>query len=88
MTSTAEYQHAAPIEVYVDAMRAAGLTPAEPVDHRPLVAEALRRAAEHPPAVTLAHLMGADFGVMFTNLRAAIGAGLVAPTEIVAAKPE
>ncbi len=86
-TSTAEYQHVAPASAYLEAMGSAGLHTSEPIDHRPLVAEALRQAEANPPAVTLSHLMGADFGQMFANLRSAIGSGVLAPMHITATKP-
>jgi MPBQ/MSBQ methyltransferase len=84
--SLEEHQHLADVHDYVEALRAAGLEPSEPVDHRPIVREALQRAAEAPPPVNLSHLMGPGFAEMFTNLRRALAEGLVAPTEIVARK--
>ncbi|MEM9039184.1 MAG: methyltransferase domain-containing protein [Actinomycetota bacterium] len=86
-TSAGEHNHLATTAVYLDAMRSAGLLPGEPVDRRAIVADALRHAADAPPAVTLGHLMGPDFAEMFTNLRSAIAGGLVAPMEIVATRP-
>ncbi len=85
--SSNDHQQLAEVHHYLDALRGAGLEPGEPVDHRPIVGEALRRAADAPPPVNLSHLMGPDFAEMFANLRSAVGGGLVAPTQIVARKP-
>lgn len=84
--SREEHQHLAEVHEYLAAMRAASLQPSDPVDHRPIVREALQRAADSPPPVNLSHLMGPDFAEMFTNLRSALASGLVAPTQIVASK--
>ena len=46
-----------------------------------------RAAAAGPPAVHLGHLMGRDWPTMFGNLRAALEAGIVAPTQITAVRP-
>ncbi|MEM8747744.1 MAG: methyltransferase domain-containing protein [Actinomycetota bacterium] len=86
-TPSSEHNHLGTTAAYLDAMRSAGLLPGEPVDRRTIVADALRRAADAPPAVTLGHLMGPDFAEMFTNLRSAIAGGLVAPMEIVGTRP-
>lgn len=83
-SSSAGTSHLATPDDYLSAMTAAGLTPASPVDRRPLVAESLAAAAAHPPPANLSHLMGADWPAMFGNLRAALGSGIVAPIQIVA----
>lgn len=85
--SSGDHQHLAEVHDYLSALRAAGLEPGEPVDRRPIVSDALQRAADVPPPVTLSHLMGPDFAEMFTNLRAAVAAGVLAPIQIVASKP-
>ncbi len=82
--SSDDHQHLAGVDDYLDALDAAGLEPEQPVDHRPIVRTALEHAADTPPPVTLSNLMGPGFGVMFTNLRAAMTAGIVAPIQIVA----
>ncbi|MEZ5246093.1 MAG: methyltransferase domain-containing protein [Acidimicrobiales bacterium] len=84
--SSDDHQHLGEVDDYLGALRAAGLTPGEPVDHRPIVSTALQRAADAPPPVNLSNLMGPDFVEMFTNLRTAMAAGLVAPIQIVASK--
>ena len=84
--SSDDHEHLAEVDDYLSALRAAGLEPAEPVDHRPIVRKALERAAAAPPPVNLSNLMGPDFAEMFSNLRTAVAAGVVAPTEIVATK--
>ena len=76
--------HVATPEDYLAALTAAGLHPSDPVDRRPLVREALAAAAADPPPVNLSHLMGPEWPAMFSNLRAALGAGVVAPMQIVA----
>lgn len=83
-SSAPETSHLATPDDYIAAMASADLTATTPVDRRPLVAAALAAAAEDPPPANLSHLMGADWPTMFTNLRAALGAGIVAPTQIVA----
>lgn len=83
-SSSPSTSHLATPDQYLTAMTTAGLTPTEPVDRRPLVGEALAAAAAAPPPANLSHLMGADWPAMFANLRAAIGAGVVAPMQIVA----
>lgn len=84
--SSHDHQHLAEVDDYLDALRAAGLEPGEPVDQRPIVRTALERAADAPPPVNLSNLMGPDFAEMFTNLRTAVSDGLVSPTQIVAIK--
>lgn len=84
--SSDDHQHLGEVDDYLRALRAAGLEPGAPVDHRPLVSAALQRAADEPPPVNLANLMGPDFVEMFANLRSAVAAGLVAPIQIVARK--
>jgi SAM-dependent methyltransferase len=84
--SSDDHQHLADVDDYLGAMRAAGLEPGEPVDRRPIVRTALADAAEAPPPVDLSNLMGPDFAEMFTNLRAAVATGVVAPMQIVASK--
>lgn len=80
--------HLAGPDRYRSAMGRAGLTPGPVVDRRPLVLEVLERAATAgPPPVHLGHLMGGDWPTMFGNLRAAMQAGLVAPTQITATRP-
>lgn len=76
--------HLASPDEYIAAMASAGLAASDPVDRRPLVGEALAAAAANPPPANLSHLMGADWPTMFANLRAALGAGVVAPTQIIA----
>lgn len=83
-SSAATTSHLATPHDYAAAMTAAGLTPSAPVDRRALVGEALAAAAADPPPANLSHLMGSDWPAMFTNLRAALGAGIVAPTQIIA----
>ena len=85
--SSDDHQHLADANEYLRALRGAGLEPGTPVDHRPVVATALQHAADTPPPVNLSNLMGPDFAEMFTNLRAAVAGGLVAPVQIVASKP-
>jgi hypothetical protein len=85
--SSEDHQHLAEADDYLSALRAADLEPGEPVDHRGIVRTALQRAADAPPPVTLLNLMGPDFVEMFTNLRTAVAAGVVAPMQIVASKP-
>ncbi len=85
--SSGDHQHLAEVDDYLSALRAAGLEPGEPVDHRPTVHKALQRAADAPPPVNLSNLMGPDFAEMFANLRTAVAAGVVAPMQIVASKP-
>lgn len=75
--------HLSSPDEYIAAMAAAGLTASTPADRRPLVAETLAAAAENPPPANLSHLMGTDWPTMFTNLRAALDAGIVAPTQII-----
>ena len=84
--SSDEHEHLADVADYLAALRTTGLEPAEPVDHRPIMRTALERAAAAPPPVNLSHLMGPEFGEMFENLRTAVSAGLVAPTQILATK--
>ncbi|MEE8602650.1 class I SAM-dependent methyltransferase [Euzebya tangerina] len=74
-------------DVYGDVMAAAGLVPGEAVDRRPVVRQALADAAANPPPVNLSHLMGSEWPAMFANLRAALQAGILAPTQILASKP-
>ncbi len=83
-SSSPTTSHLATPEAYIAAMASAGLSTDEPVDRRALVAEALAATAADPPPVNLSHLMGPNWPAMFTNLRAALGAGIVAPTQIVA----
>lgn len=83
-SSTPTTSHLATPEDYLAALTSAGLNPSAPVDRRSLVGEALAAAATDPPPVNLSHLMGTDWPTMFTNLRAALGAGILAPTQIVA----
>jgi len=85
--SSDDHQHLGDVDDYLGALRAAGLEAGEPVDHRPIVSTALRRAADAPPPVNLSNLMGPDFVEMFSNLRTAVAAGLVAPMQIVGSKP-
>jgi len=73
-------------DVYLAAMRSAGLEPGEPVDRRDLVAEATRAAAETPPPVDLHALIGPERKARFANIGAATVGGLVAPTQIIATK--
>lgn len=49
-----------------------------------LSATALAAAAADPPSANLSHLMGEGWPAMFANLRAALGAGIVAPMQIIA----
>lgn len=84
--SSDDHQHLSEVDDYLRALRAAGLETEEPVDHRPIVSAALQRAADSPPPVNLSNVMGPDFVEMFTNLRAAVTAGIVAPIQIVASK--
>ena len=77
---------ATPLE-YRDAMLDAGLEPAAAVDRLDLVRRALAAAAEHPPKVNLSHLMGDGWPSMFGNLKAALDAGIVSPTELHARRP-
>lgn len=86
-SSSPSTSHLATPDDYVNAMRAAGLTTSEPVDRRPLVADALTSAAADPPAANLSHLMGKDWPTMFANLRQALTAGIVAPTQLIATRP-
>lgn len=72
---------------YVAALASAGFEVAAPVDRAGLVRDALSAAAASPPPVNLSHLMGDDWPTMFANLRSALAAGIVAPTEIVATRP-
>lgn len=72
---------------YQRAMLAAGLEPGEPVDRLGLVRSAMTAASEKPPPVNLSHLMGDDWPTMFANLRSALDAGTVSPTEIRARRP-
>lgn len=67
---------------YGRAAVAAGLMPSPSVDRLALASEALRVAAENPLAVNLSHLMGENWPTMFANLRSALAAGVVSPTEI------
>lgn len=83
-SSSPSTSHVASPDDYAAAMAAAGLVGSAPVDRRPLVAEALAAAATNPPPANLSHLMGADWPTMFANLRAALAAGVVAPTQIIA----
>ncbi len=84
--SSDDHQHLGDVDDYLSALRAADLEAGEPVDHRPIVSTALQRATDAPPPVNLSNLMGPDFVEMFTNLRTAVAAGLVAPMQIVASK--
>lgn len=84
--SSADHEHLAEVDDYLSALREAGLEPGEPVDHRMTVRTALERAADAPPPVNLSDLMGPDFAEMFSNLRTAMAAGVLAPTQIVATK--
>lgn len=85
--SSDDHDHLANVDDYLSALDAAGLDPAEPVDHRPTVRTALEHAADAPPPVNLSNLMGPDFDEMFANLRAAMAAAVIAPTQLVATKP-
>ena len=69
---------------YVSALESAGFEVGEAVDRTGVVREALAAAAADPPPVNLAHLMGDNWSTMFGNLRSAVGAGVVAPIEIIA----
>lgn len=71
---------------YVAALESAGLQPQQPVNHIELVRAALAATQARPSSVNLAHLMGPGWPTMFDNLRGALAAGIVAPTEIVATK--
>ncbi|MGK0277021.1 MAG: MPBQ/MSBQ methyltransferase [Ilumatobacter sp.] len=71
---------------YVAALESAGLQPRQPVNYIELVRTALAAAQANPPSVNLSHLMGPDWSTMFGNLRSALAASAVAPTEIVATK--
>lgn len=82
--SDADMSHVATPAEYADAMTAAGLRPEEPVDRRDVAKAAL---AAGPQPVNLGHLMGVDFGAMFTNLVSAVGAGIVAPVQVLARRP-
>ncbi|MEO0492112.1 MAG: methyltransferase domain-containing protein [Actinomycetota bacterium] len=74
-------------QTYPTALAAAGFTVSAPVDRTRLALDAAAAAAASgPPPVSLATLMGPDFGAMFANLGAAIRAGLVAPVQIVATR--
>jgi ubiquinone/menaquinone biosynthesis C-methylase UbiE len=68
---------------YVDAMAAAGLHCSAPISRLDLVQAVLPSARENPPAVNLSHLMGENWPTMITNLVACLGAGTLAPIEIV-----
>jgi len=83
-SSTPASSHLATPDQYLAAMTAAGLAPSAPRDRRGLVGEALAAATADPPPANLSHLMGSDWASMFTNLRGALGAGILAPTQIVA----
>ncbi len=72
---------------YRSAMIDAGLEPHEAIDRLELVRTALATASEHPPPVDLSHLMGENWPAMFANLRAALGAGVVSPTQLIAHRP-
>lgn len=86
-SSDASTSHLATPADYRAAMLAAGLEPGESVDRLELVRSTLRATAENPPVVNLSHLMGVDWPTMFGNLRAALDASLVAPTQIIGARP-
>lgn len=83
-SSTPETSFVASPADYADAMTAAGLTPAEPVDHLDLVRRAVAGAQANPPAVNLSHLMGSEWPTMIANLLACLNAGVLSPTEITA----
>lgn len=74
-------------EDYRAALVRAGLEPGDAVDRLGLVRDALHAAAERPPPVNLANLMGDDWTTMFGNLRAAVDRGVVSPTQILAHRP-
>lgn len=76
---------AAPDE-YRSAMRDAGLEPGQPTSRGALVASATEAAAASPPPVDLRTLVGPDFSARFSNLRAALRAGAVAPVQIIGRK--
>ncbi len=69
---------------YLETLRQAGFSPGEPSDHRDLISASVAAAQDNPPAVNLSHLMGPGWPEMFSNLRALLGAGILAPVEIVA----
>lgn len=83
-SSSPTTSHLATPDQYVAAMRSAGLTTTAPVDRTAMVGEALAAASANPPPANLSHLMGEDWPAMFGNLRTALGAGVVAPIQIVA----
>lgn len=74
-------------DAYVEALRAAGFDVAEPVDRTSLALEsAAEAAAQGPPPVSLATLMGPEFASMFANAGAALRNNVLAPVEIIATR--
>ena len=85
--SSAEHAFVASPAEYGDALAAAGFSVGEPEDRTQLALEAAAAAGEGgPPPVSLATLMGPDFGSMFANLGAALRAGQLAPVQIIATR--
>lgn len=73
----------APPSAYTESMARAGLSPEPPVDRTRLVREALAGSASSPLPLDLSHLMGPGWPVMFSNLRAALDAGILAPVQVI-----
>ena len=85
--SSADQAHVATPEAYVAAFEAAGFDVGEPVDRTQLSLDAAAAArAGGPVPVSLGTLMGPEFKAMFANMGAAIGAGIIAPVQIIATR--
>lgn len=85
--SSSDQAHVATPDAYVAALEAAGFDVGVPVDRTKLSLDAAAAArAGGPLPVSLGTLMGPDFMAMFANMGAAIGAGIIAPIQIIATR--
>lgn len=71
-------------EHYRQAMTAAELTPSAPTDRTDAAMAWAAAMLESPPAVGLGEVVGADWPTMIGNVIPLVGAGVLAPTLIVA----
>lgn len=78
--------HVEASDAYVDALTRAGLVVERTGSFAPRL-QAFRAAAHTQPGLDLSVLMGEGFPAMFANMIGAVGAGIIAPTLVVAAAP-
>lgn len=79
--------HVETSDAYAEALTHAGLVVERTESFAPRLPEFRAGAADAPPGLDLSVLMGEDFPAMFANMIGALGAGLIAPTLVVAEAP-